>query len=52
MIIELLKESTEIMFDKLKEMSNVTFDDCESTESYAMLCSAMCDIYNAITDEK
>ncbi len=46
------EKATEIMLDKLEEMSKVTFDDCESTEGYALICSAMCDIYNAITEEK
>lgn len=52
MVIEQIKESTEIMLDKLKEMSEVTFDDCGSAEGYALICNAMCDIYNAITEEK
>ncbi len=45
------QESTEIMLDKLKEMSEVTFDDCDGAEGYALICSAMCDIYNALNTE-
>ena len=45
-------EAREILINKLREMSKITFDDCESTEGYALICSAMCDIYNAITEEK
>lgn len=45
-------EARKILIDKLKEMSKVTFDDCDSAEGYALICSAMCDIYKAITDEK
>lgn len=45
-------EAREILINKLREMSKVTFDDCDGAEGYALICSAMCDIYNAITAEK
>lgn len=42
-------EAEKIMFEKLKEMSEIPFDECESAESYASLCIAMNEIYKTIT---
>lgn len=52
MSLENIKEATDIMFDKLKEMSSITFDECESTEAYASVCMAMCAIFDSLTQEK
>ena len=49
---ENVKEATDIMLDKLKEMAGITYDECESTEGYASVCMAMCNIYYSLTQEK
>lgn len=43
-------EVKEILLDKLKEMSEVTYDCCEDMQGYAILCSAMGDIAKVILE--
>lgn len=42
------QEAKEILFEKLKEMAEVTPDAFDDPQGYAILCSAMADLYNAI----
>lgn len=43
-------EAEDIMFDKLKEMSELTISDfMDDAAAYNGLCAVMCDIYNALT---
>lgn len=43
-------EVKEILLDKLKEMSEVTYDCCEDMQGYAILCSTMGDIAKVILE--
>lgn len=43
-------EVKEILLDKLKEMSEVTYDGYEGMQDYAILCSAMGDIAKVILE--
>ena len=46
-------EAKQILFDKLKEMSELEISDFYDDRcGYNGLCSVMCDIYKAITDTK
>lgn len=43
-------EAEDIMFDRLKEMSELTINDfLDDPAAYNGLCAVMCDIYNALT---
>lgn len=47
---EQYNEAEDIMFDKLKEMSELTINDfLDDQAAYNGLCAVMCDIYNALT---
>ena len=46
-------EAKQILFDKLKEMSELEISDFYDDRcGYNGLCAVMCDIYKAITDTK
>ena len=42
------QEAKEILFEKLKEMAKIELDDFYDPQGYAILCSAMADLNNAI----
>lgn len=49
---EQYNEAEDIMFDKLKEMSELTVSDfMDNAAAYNGLCSVMCDIYKALTGD-
>lgn len=50
MSLENIKEATDIMFDKLKEMSELTIEDFDDIAEYNGCCSVMCDIYKALIE--
>ena len=42
------ERAKEILLEKLEEMAEVTPDTFDDLQGYAVLCSAMADLYNAI----
>ena len=42
------ERAKEILLGKLKEMAKIELDDLYDPQGYAVLCSAMADLYNAI----
>lgn len=49
---EQFNEAEDIMFDKLKEMSELTINDfLDDPAAYNGCCAVMCDIYKALTGE-
>ena len=42
------ERAKEILLEKLEEMAEVTPDAFDDPQGYAILCSAMADLYNAI----
>lgn len=42
------ERAKEILLGKLEEMAEVTPDEFDDMQGYAILCSAMADLYNAI----
>ena len=42
------QKAKEILLEKLEEMAEVTPDAFDDLQGYAVLCSAMADLYNAI----
>ena len=42
------ERAKEILLGKLKEMAKIELDDFYDPQGYAVLCSAMADLYNAI----
>lgn len=42
------QKAKEILLEKLEEMAEVTPDTYDDLQGYAVLCSAMADVYNAI----
>lgn len=42
------QKAKEILLEKLEEMAEVTPDTYDDLQGYAVLCSAMVDVYNAI----
>ena len=42
------ERAKEILLEKLEEMAEVTPDAFAAPQGYAILCSAMADLYNAI----
>ena len=46
------QEAKEILFEKLKEMAEVTPDAFDDLQGYAVLCSAMAEVYYAITQKE
>lgn len=42
------ERAKEILLEKLEEMAEVTPDTYDDLQGYAILCSAMADLYNAI----
>ena len=42
------ERAKEILLEKLEEMAEVTPDTYDDLQGYAVLCSAMADLYNAI----
>lgn len=45
------ERAKEILLEKLEEMAEVTPDAFDDLQGYAVLCSAMAEVYNAITQK-
>lgn len=46
------ERAKEILLEKLEEMAEVTPDAFDDLQGYAVLCSAMAEVYNAITQKE
>ena len=45
------ERAKEILLEKLEEMAEVTPDAFDDLQGYEVLCSAMAEVYNAITQK-
>lgn len=45
------QKAKEILLEKLEEMAEVTPDAFDDLQGYAAVCSAMAEVYNAITQK-